>query len=130
MLEGTPKGHPVQPPAVHRDTHSSISAQSPPAGPWVSAGMGHCHLSGHPVTVPHCPYGKKQPSFPASVLGQNPSPFCYSSPKRDGCVAAVAARTQTIQMLPFSHHISLQHTAQCNTVKMSDDLVSAFPICC
>ena len=28
-LEGTSKGHPVQPPAVSRDTHSSISAQSP-----------------------------------------------------------------------------------------------------
>ena len=28
-LEGTPRGHPVQPPAVHRDTHSSISAHSP-----------------------------------------------------------------------------------------------------
>ena len=28
-LGGTPKGHPFQPPAVHRDTHSSISAHSP-----------------------------------------------------------------------------------------------------
>lgn len=32
-------------------------------------------------------------------------------------------------MLLFSHCISLQHTAQCNTMKLSDDLVSAFPIC-
>jgi len=28
-LEGILEGHPVQPPAVHRDTHSSISAHSP-----------------------------------------------------------------------------------------------------
>ena len=30
-LEGTLKGHLVHLPAVSRDTHSSISAQSPPA---------------------------------------------------------------------------------------------------
>ena len=39
-LEGTFKGHLVPLPAMSRDTHSSISAQSPPASCWVSAGMG------------------------------------------------------------------------------------------
>ena len=28
-LEGTPKVHPFQPPALNRDTHSSVSAHSP-----------------------------------------------------------------------------------------------------
>jgi len=36
-------------PAVHRDTHSSISAHSPIPCPRGSAGMGHRHLSEQPV---------------------------------------------------------------------------------
>jgi len=49
-LQGTFKGHPVPLPAVHRDIHSSIRAQSPvQLCPWLSAGMGHHHLSGQPV---------------------------------------------------------------------------------
>jgi len=42
------KGCLVPLPAMHRDSHSSISAQSP-ARLWVSAGMGHCHLLGYAV---------------------------------------------------------------------------------
>ena len=47
-LEGTSECCVVPLPAVSRDTHSSSSAQSS-AWLWVCAGMGHCHLSGHPV---------------------------------------------------------------------------------
>ena len=48
-LEGISKGHLIPLPAVNEDTHSSISAQSP-SRLWVSAGMGHHHLS----LQPHC----------------------------------------------------------------------------
>ena len=48
-LEGTPQGHPVPHPAVHRDTHSSISAQNPIPVLGGSLGMGHHHLCGQPV---------------------------------------------------------------------------------
>jgi len=55
-LEGTPKGHQVPLPAVHRDTHSSISAQSSS-----SLTLAVCRDGASPplwatYAVPHSPY--------------------------------------------------------------------------
>ena len=53
-LEGTFKVHLVPLPAVNKNTHSSISAQSP-VQPDLGClqGWGPRHLSGQPVAVPH-----------------------------------------------------------------------------
>ena len=58
-LEGTYKVHLVWLPCTeqgHPQLHQLFRA--PPAWPWLSAGMGHHHLSGQPVPVPHHPYCK------------------------------------------------------------------------
>jgi len=53
-LKGTLKGHPVPLSAANRDTHSSISAQSPiQPDPGCLQGWGTHHLPGQPVPVPH-----------------------------------------------------------------------------
>jgi len=62
-LEETPKGRLFALPAVHRDTHSSSSAHSPIPCPWLSAGMGHHHLSGHPVPVQLIEQQQKNSNF-------------------------------------------------------------------
>jgi len=47
-------------PAMNRDTYSSIRSSEPrPTWPWLSAGMGHHHLSGQPGPVPIHSYCKK-----------------------------------------------------------------------
>jgi len=59
-LEGTTKNYLFQPPCTeqgHPQLHQVLRA--PPAWPWLSAGMGHRHLSEQPVPVPHHPYHKK-----------------------------------------------------------------------
>ena len=91
-LEGTNKGHPVQLPALSTDTHSSVSAQSPPSLTSGACRDGHQCILGQPVPLPHCPYCKKffltpnlnLPSFslkpfppflPPQTLLKSPPPF-------------------------------------------------------
>ncbi|XP_042688413.1 solute carrier family 17 member 9 isoform X1 [Centrocercus urophasianus] len=71
LLQGTFNAHLVQRPAMSRDTHSSIHAQSPSSLTLgvSSDAMGHHHLSGQPVPVLHCPHWVYFPSL-ASLLSQ------------------------------------------------------------
>jgi len=62
-LQGTLKGHPIQHPALNRDTHSSISAQSPS-----SLTLAVCRDEAPPPLWATCasvyyPYGKQLPPY-------------------------------------------------------------------
>ena len=58
-LKGTHKGYLVQLPALNRDTHSSISAQSPSSLTVAVCRDGAPPLSVQPVPVPHHPNCKQ-----------------------------------------------------------------------
>ena len=79
-LEGTVKGHLVQPPCTeqgHPQLHRVL--RDPPASPWLHAGMGHHHLSGQPVPLPHHPYPKRASSiYPAYITHLIPFPRVLS----------------------------------------------------
>ena len=112
-LEGTFQGHVVPLPAVHRDTHSSISAHSPVLWLWLSAEMGHHHLSGHPV---QCFTALCENFFLVSNLSLLPlslNPFPPYPFTTDTAKESILSFSQPYQMLTGCSQLSPEPSAPC-----------------